>query len=128
MKALLDTHTFLWWNTNDPQLSDTVREFIGNGSNEIFLSAASAWEIAIKYGKGRLVLPEKPELYVANRLAQHRFLSLPIQLSHAVQVYRLPQIHKDPFDRLLVVQSQLEEIPLLTADLQIAHYHVNIIW
>ncbi|VAW30836.1 Death on curing protein, Doc toxin [hydrothermal vent metagenome] len=128
MRALLDTHTFLWWDTDDPQLSDTVREFIGNGRNEIFLSAATAWEIAIKFGKGRLDLPEKPELYVANRLAQHSFLSLPIQLSHALQVYCLPQIHKDPFDRLLVVQSQLEEMPLITADSQITQYDVNIIW
>ncbi len=128
MKALLDTHTFLWWNLNDPQLSETAREFISDGRNEIFLSAASVWEIAIKYGNGRLELPEKPEQYVAQRLTRHRFSSLPIQLSHAAQVYRLPDIHKDPFDRLLVVQSQLEELPLLTADLQIARYDVNIIW
>ncbi len=128
MKALLDTHTFLWWNLDDPQLSDTAREFISDGRNEIFLSAASVWEIAIKYGQGRLELPDKPEQYIAQRLARHRFSSLPIQLSHAAQVYRLPDIHKDPFDRLLVVQSQLEELPLLTADSQIARYDVNIIW
>ena len=128
MKALLDTHAFLWWNLDDPQLSDTAREFISDGRNEIFLSAASVWEIAIKYGKGRLELPEKPELYVAQRLTRHRFSSLPIQLSHAAQVYRLPDIHTDPFDRLLVVQSQLEEMPLITADLQITRYDVNVIW
>lgn len=128
MKALLDTHTFLWWNIDDPQLSPTAREFIGDGRNEIFLSAASAWEIAIKYSKGRLELPDKPEQYVALRLTRHRFSSLPIQLSHAAQVYRLPDIHTDPFDRLLIVQSQLEEMPLITGDLQIARYDVSIIW
>ncbi len=128
MKALLDTHTFLWWNLDDPQLSDTVREFISDGRNEIFLSAASAWEIAIKYGNGRLELPEPPQQYIAQRLTRHRFSSLPIQLSHAAQVYRLPDIHNDPFDRLLVIQSQLEGLPLLTADLQIARYDVNVIW
>ena len=128
MKALLDTHTFLWWNLDDPHLSEIAREFISDGRNEIFLSAASVWEIAIKYSKGRLELPDKPEQYVAQRLTRHRFSSLPIQLSHAAQVYRLPGFHTDPFDRLLVVQSQLEELPLLTADLQIARYDVNIIW
>ena len=128
MKALLDTHTFLWWNLDAPQLSDAVREFISNGRNEIFLSAASVWEIAIKYSKGPLELPQIPELYVAQRLARHRFSSLPIQLSHAAQVHRLPDIHQDPFDRLLVVQSQLEELPLLTSDSQIAYYDVSIIW
>ncbi len=128
MKALLDTHTFLWWNLDDPQLSDTAREFIGDGRNQIFLSAASVWEIAIKYGKGRLALPEKPELYIAQRLTQHHFSPLPVLLSHAAQVYRLPDIHQDPFDRLLVVQSQLESLPLLTADVQISAYDVTVIW
>ena len=128
MKALLDTHTFLWWNLNDPQLSETAREFISDGRNEVFLSAASVWEIAIKYGRARLELPEFPEKYVAQRISQHRFSSLPIQVSHAARVYRLPDIHTDPFDRLLIVQSQLEEMPLLTADLQIAQYEVNVIW
>jgi PIN domain nuclease of toxin-antitoxin system len=128
MKALLDTHAFLWWNLDGPQLSDTAREFISDGRNEIFLSAASVWEIAIKYGRGRLELPEKPELHVAQRLTRHRFSSLPIQLSHAAQVYRLPDIHTDPFDRLLIVQGQLEEMPLITDDLQITRYDVSIIW
>ena len=128
MKALLDTHTFLWWNLDAPQLSETARDFISDGRNEIFLSAASAWELAIKYSKGRLELPETPEHYVAHRLTRHRFSTLPIQLSHALQVYSLPEIHKDPFDRLLVAQSQLESLPLLTADAEIARYDVNIIW
>ncbi|KAA3656804.1 MAG: type II toxin-antitoxin system VapC family toxin [Chloroflexi bacterium] len=128
MKALLDTHTFLWWNLNAPQLSQTAREMIADGDNEIFLSAASAWEIAIKYAKGRLDLPEPPDRYVPNRLKLHHFSSLTIQLTHALQVYALPSIHNDPFDRLLIVQSQLEKMPLLTADLEIARYGVEIIW
>lgn len=128
MKALLDTHTFLWWNLNDPQLSETARAFISDGRNEIFLSAASAWELAIKYSKGRLELPETPEHYVAHRLTRHRFSALPIQLSHALQVYRLPDIHKDPFDRLLIAQSQLEGLPILSADSEVAQYDVEIIW
>jgi len=128
MKALLDTHTFLWWNINSPQLSDTARDFIADGSNEIYFSAASAWEIAIKYAKGRLDLPETPELYVAHRLVKHGFSPLPIQLSHALHVYQLPPHHQDPFDRLLIAQSQLEVLPLLSADSQIKCYNVALVW
>jgi PIN domain nuclease of toxin-antitoxin system len=128
MKVLLDTHTFLWWNLDDPQLSAAAREIIGDGGNDILVSAATGWEIAIKYARGRLELPEPPDAYVARRLAQHRFMALPIEMSHALQVHVLPPIHRDPFDRLLVAQSQLEAIPLLSADPDIARYDVGIIW
>ena len=128
MRALLDTHTFLWWNLDAAQLSAEAREFITKGNNEIFLSAASAWEIAIKAAKGRLTLPEPPDQYVADRMRLHRFSALPIELSHALEVYRLPNIHQDPFDRLLIAQSQLEDLPLLTADSEIGRYQVEVIW
>ena len=128
MNALLDTHTFLWWNLDDPQISSTAREFISDGANQVFLSAASAWEIAIKCARGRLVLPETPDQYVANRVSLHHFLPLPVQLSHALHVFSLPDIHRDPFDRLLVAQSQLEGLPILSRDLGIARYEVDVIW
>jgi PIN domain nuclease of toxin-antitoxin system len=128
VNALLDTHTFLWWNLDNPQLSDTARDFIADGSNQIFLSAASAWEIAIKAGKGRLTLPEAPDQYVANRMHMHRFSALPIELSHALEVYKLPELHADPFDRLLVAQSIMEKLPILTADPEIFRYGVDVIW
>jgi PIN domain nuclease of toxin-antitoxin system len=128
VKALLDTHTFLWWNLGDPQLSARARAFIAEGKNEIFVSAASAWEIAIKVSKGRLVLPESPERYMANRMAHFGFLALPIQPDHALRVASLPSIHDDPFDRLLVAQSQMENLPILTADSEIARYPVDILW
>lgn len=128
MRALLDTHTFLWWNTDDPQLSKTARDIIADGANEIFLSAASAWEIAIKSARGRLSLPDPPEKYVAERLALHRFQGLPIQLSHALGVYSLPDRHRDPFDRLLIVQSQLERMPILTKEKIFHRYQVEVIW
>jgi len=118
----------LWWSLNAPELSATAREFIADDQHEIFVSAATAWEIAINYGKGRLELPEPPEQYIANRLSLHQFTGLPIQLSHAAGVYQLPVIHQDPFDRLLIVQSQLENMPLLTADPEIAKYAVSVIW
>ena len=128
MRALLDTHTFLWWNLDAPQLSANAREFIARGGNEIFLSAASAWEIAIKAARGRLVLPESPDQYVADRMRLHRFSALPIELSHALEVFRLPPIHQDPFDRLLIAQSQLEGIPILSGDFEIGRYQVEVIW
>jgi PIN domain nuclease of toxin-antitoxin system len=128
MRALLDTHTFLWWNMDDPQLSAAARAFIADGSNELFLSAASAWEIAIKTARGKLTLPEPPEKYVASRLALHRFQPLPVQLSHALRVYDLPELHRDPFDRLLIVQSQMEGMPILTADENLRRYAVELLW
>jgi PIN domain nuclease of toxin-antitoxin system len=128
MKYLLDTHTFLWWNLDDPQLSSVVREIIADGHNEIFLSAASAWEIAIKSARGRLILPEDPAHYVASRMNLHNFQAMPVQIHHATQVYKLPWHHTDPFDRLLIAQSQIESLPLLSADEEIRKYEVQVIW
>jgi PIN domain nuclease of toxin-antitoxin system len=128
MHLLLDTHTFLWWNLNDPHLSDAARHYIADGGNEIFVSAASAWEIAIKAARGRLRLPEPPDRYVASRMALHRFQALPVQVTHALHVFHLPSLHQDPFDRLLVAQSQLEGLPLVTADPAIGQYDVTIVW
>ena len=127
MRAILDTHVFLWWNMDDSRLSGSIREIISDGRNELLLSAASAWEIAIKAGRGRLTLPALPQEYVADRLVLHGFRPLPISLGHALHVYNLPDHHRDPFDRLLVAQAQLEEIPILTADPVIARYDVKTI-
>ena len=128
MKALLDTHTFLWWNTNDRRLSPAARAFITDGRNQVFLGAASAWEIAIKVARGRLDLPSTPDQYVAERLRSNGFSPLPVQISHALEVYRLPLHHNDPFDRLLVAQSRLEKLPLLSGDEEISRYGIALIW
>ena len=128
MRYLLDTHTFLWWNMDDAQLSSLARELIADGNNEIFLSAASAWEITIKTARGRLTLPEDPTRYVSNRLSLHGFQALPVQIHHAVQVYKLPMHHADPFDRLLIAQSQIESMSLISVDMEIRKYEVEVIW
>ena len=128
MKYLLDTHTFLWWNMDDPQLSSIAKEIIADGGNEIFLSAASVWEIAIKTARGRLTLPEDPAHYVASRMSLHNFQALPVQIPHATQVYILPMYHVDPFDRLLIAQSQIESLPLLSVDTDIRNYDVEVVW
>jgi len=128
MKVLIDTHTFIWWNTDDPLLSVLAKEIIANGNNEIFLSAASVWEIAIKTAKGRLVLPEPPAKYIPSRMSLYRFQSLPVQITHAVHVFELPSYHSDPFDRMLIAQSQLESLPLITKDEDIRQYDLETIW
>lgn len=128
MKFLLDTHTFLWWNTEDPQLSTHARELIADGKNEIFLSASSAWEISIKSARGKLVLPESPAHYISNRMRLYGFQPLPIQVSHAVLVYDLPRHHDDSFDRLLIAQSQIESLPLISVDPEIRNYEVEVVW
>ena len=128
MKLLLDTHTFLWWNTEDARLSTRARELIADGQNQIILSAVSAWEISIKAAKGKLVLPEPPAQYISNRMSLYSFQPLPVQISHAVRVYELPHHHEDPFDRLLIAQSQVESMPLISVDVNIRNYDVEVIW
>lgn len=128
MKILLDTQAFLWWNMDDPRLSQTARALIADGRNELYLSAASAWEIAIKAARGSLILPEPPAQYVPSRLQLHRMLALPILFRHALYVYDLPRLHRDPFDRLLIAQSRLEDLPLLTVDPEIARYDIRCLW
>ncbi len=128
MRALIDTHVFLWWVLDADRLSVEGRELLADRANDFFLSAASATELAIKVGQGRLTLPEPVESYVPSRLESEGFLSLPVELGHALRVARLPQIHRDPFDRLLVAQAQIEDLPILTADPAIARYDVETIW
>ena len=128
MRVLLDTHAFVWWNSDDPRLSRTARAVIQEPENEILLSAASAWEIAIKYARGRLPIPQPPARYVADRMRRHGFGPLAIEIAHGVQVGSLPPIHRDPFDRILVAQSQLENLPILTSDPNIARYGVSVLW
>ena len=128
MSVLLDTHTFLWWIGDDPRLSPRAREVIGDGDNVVYLSAVSGWEMAIKARLGKLQLPAAPASFIAGQLAANAFDSLPVQMSHALHVYTLPPHHRDPFDRLLVAQAQMENLPILTADPQIGRYAVQVIW
>lgn len=128
MRILLDTHAFLWWLDNHLQLSDRAHQIIQDGANEIYFSAASGWEIAIKAQLGKLKLPANIEQFVTEQVALNHFTPLPAHLSHALAVYRLPLLHRDPFDRILVAQSQLEKLPILTLDPLIAQYAVETVW
>ncbi|MEH2372781.1 type II toxin-antitoxin system VapC family toxin [Nostoc sp.] len=128
MRGLLDTHAFIWWVTNDSKLSANARDVIADSGNILFLSVVSAWEIVIKNKLGKLTLPEPVEQYIPSRLAINRFESLPIQMSHVLQVASLPSIHRDPFDRILIAQSQIDNLPIVTIDQLITQYLVQTIW
>lgn len=128
MKVLLDTHAFLWWIGDDPQLSPQARKIISDGANILYLSAASSWEIAIKAKLGKLKLPSNLASFIAEQLADNAITSLAVEMHHALHVYALPDYHRDPFDRMLIAQAQLEKLPILTADPQIARYPVEVLW
>jgi len=128
MRFLLDTLTFLWWITDLDLLSEHVRDVIQDGDNTLYLSAASGWEIAIKARLGRLQLPGEPEKVIPEQMSLNAIQGLPIQMGHALRVHSLPGHHRDPFDRILVAQSQVEQLPILTADPQIAQYEVDVVW
>ena len=128
MNALLDTHTFLWWVADAPQLSDPAKSFITNPDNTIFFSVASAWEIIIKVGTGKLNIPEEPNSYIKSRIIDNRFEVLQIELLHVLQVANLPDLHRDPFDRIIIAQSQVTRMPILTIDCLVSQYDVEIIW
>lgn len=109
-------------------MSLRAREVIADGQNDVFLSAASVWEIVIKTTKGKLVLPEAPAQYITHRMSLYRFRQLPIQISHALRVYELPPYHNDPFDRMLIAQSQSECLPIVTRDESFQQYELETIW
>ena len=128
MRVLLDTHAFLWWIMDDPQLSARGHALLRDGANELFFSAASGWEMAIKYHLGRLQLPQPPEDFLPRHLHLNGIAALPISMRHALHAPTLPPLHRDPFDRMLVSQAQVERLPILTADSQIAQYQVDTVW
>ncbi len=128
MRLLLDTHCWLWWITKPEKLAPRAQSLIMDGRNEVLLSAASSWEIAIKHAIGKLPLPEEPETFVASRLTRDAITPFLITHSHALHVGSLPRYHRDPFDRLLISQAQLESVPIMTTDRQFEPYDVEIIW
>lgn len=124
MKVLLDTHIFLWALTEPKRLGRHM-PLVEDRRNTLLVSAVTSWEIAIKYGLGRLDLPERPERYVPERLRRLGAEPLAIEHGHALAVAGLPTLHRDPFDRLLVAQAGLLGVPILTADPQLAQYGVQ---
>ncbi len=128
MRYLLDTHTFLWWITDDPRLSPRVRAIIREPAHEVVFSAASAWELAIKAQLGRIHVSGDLATFVPQQLAANGFAQLAVEVRHALRVAALPPLHRDPFDRILVAQASLDDLPLLSRDPAIAQYGVPVVW
>jgi PIN domain nuclease of toxin-antitoxin system len=128
VRALLDTHAFLWWISGDDLLSERAQQAIADGRNEIFVSAASIWEIAIKARLGRLSVPGDPGQFIGGQVVENAFRGLPIMAGHALRVWELPDHHRDPFDRMLVAQAQVEGLALISRDPHVARYDVEVVW
>lgn len=124
MKYLLDTHVWLWWTAGSERIERSTREKFLSSSNELLVSAASAWEIAIKYRLGKLALPSEPRVYVRAQLALQAIRSLDVTVAHASATADLPLHHSDPFDRLLIAQARCEDLVFVTADRSLAAYDV----
>jgi PIN domain nuclease of toxin-antitoxin system len=127
VRILLDTQCLLWMAGEPERLSVRARQLVDDRGHELLLSTASAWEIAFKYGLGKLRLPEPPAQFVPSRLQTLGVRPLAIELTHALHVATLPPHHRDPFDRLIIAQAQLEDIPILTGDPLIFAYDVTAI-
>lgn len=128
MRVLVDTHAWLWMLTEPDRLPPPCREVVGAAETEVLLSAASAWEIAVKYALGKLPLPEAPSSYVMSRIAASGCTALPVEHAHALHTSLLPHHHRDPFDRLLVAQAQILGISIVTGDRAISAYDVGVLW
>ena len=127
-RLLLDTHTFLWWVFEQPELSAKAEGLIMDRGNEIVVSVVSPWEIVIKARLGRLDVPADVPAFVRDQLDRNGFTVLPVSLDHVLRVHGLPLLHKDPFDRLLLAQALHEAIPLVTRDGRLAAYGAETLW
>ncbi|MCC7076887.1 MAG: type II toxin-antitoxin system VapC family toxin [Acidimicrobiia bacterium] len=124
MRLLLDTHVWLWLQAEPERLTPRILTALGDPTNDLVLSAASAWEITIKFMLGRLSLPEPPSAYIPTRMQRHGVIGLPVEHSHALAVAELPPHHRDPFDRLLIAQARLEHLTFVTVDPAVDSYEV----
>ncbi len=128
MKLLLDTQSWLWMQACPERFSAESLELIRNPENDLLFSAVSSWEIAIKYALDKLPLPAPPQEYVPSRMMTSGVVPLLVSHAHTLHVATLPLHHRDPFDRLLIAQAQIENIPILTADRKFASYAVTVYW
>lgn len=122
-RILLDTHAFLWWKENNPKLSLAAREAIAS-ADVVYVSAASAWEVSIKSSLGKIRLPAS----FSEGVEESGFIELPIQFSHAAAVELLPNRHTDPFDRMIIAQSKVEKLVVVSHDRAMEPYGIPVIW
>ena len=123
LRLLLDTCVLLWALEDNPRLTRRARQLIVEPRNEVYVSAASAWEMAIKSARGQLKAPEN----LSEELVRARFTELHVTIAHGEQAARLPMIHRDPFDRMLIAQAQFEDLTLITPDSKIPQYEVAVL-
>lgn len=126
MRLLLDTQCWLWMQVAPERFGEPTRALLEDAGCELLLSAASAWEIAIKYGLGKLPLPSPPTEYVLSRMASSGTSGLAVEHAHALHVATLPEHHRDPFDRILIAQAQVEKLPVLSADAHFSLYDIDV--
>ncbi len=128
MKLLLDTCTFLWSVEGGAAVSEPARAALADPANDVYLSSVSAWEITVKHALGRLPLPEPPEKYVPSQRRARGIESLALDEEAALHLARLPPVHRDPFDRMLVCQALIGGLIVVTPDPDIARYPVRTLW
>ncbi len=128
MKFLLDTCTFLWLAADADEVPSRVRDLCADEANELYLSAVSAWEIAVKHRLGRLPLPAPPARFVVEEREALGSLALPLDEESALHLLRLPLLHRDPFDRMLVCQALVHGLAILTPDPLVAQYPARVVW
>jgi len=128
MRVLADTHAVLWWLGNDPRLSTEAHSIFRDGSNQVFWSLVSSFEVAVKISVGKLRLGKPLERFFATLVHEQGFTLLPISNAHCVEYSSIPLEHRDPFDRMLVAQARSEHLPLLSADPKLASYEIELIW
>jgi PIN domain nuclease of toxin-antitoxin system len=127
MKILLDTHIFLWFISGDNQLSTDLRDAIRDPDNQVYLSAISVWEAIVKYQLGKLPLPEHPETYLPKQRALHQIASLDLDEISVMQLSKLPPLHRDPFDRMLICQALQNGLTIATVDSAVRAYPVSVL-
>lgn len=128
MRFLVDTHAWLWWDTAPEKLGKRARAAMADAESVLSFSAASGWEIATKYRSGKLELPNEPRKFVAELMQFAAARELTVTIEHAIKSAALPPHHRDPFDRLLVAQAQIEELVIITNDENILKYDVKTLW
>jgi PIN domain nuclease of toxin-antitoxin system len=128
MRLLLDTHSFLWFIDNNPKLSAHAKTLIEDGTNEVSLSVASLWEIGIKLSLGKLTVSLPFDTFMSQQLEQNNIALLDLKISHVAAITNLPFHHRDPFDRLIIAQAMVEQIPIVGLDLAFDNYPVVRLW